>query len=252
MEELIINKLKENNWDVYYENIDQVTEEEYAKLRNDTFGASDSSKLLDVNPFPNGSLSDLMKEKLTGIFDETISKKPSVRMGKEIEPLILNKAEEVLNTKVYKPKNMYKDNESALSVNFDGVACIENELVPVEAKAISRFGRRYYNFNKTYYTQKDGVWYPLNTVELKPTVVNDEHYIENLADEYGIPVYYFTQLQQQILALNSDYGFLIALDVENWNAHIFKIYKDSYTLELIKSLGTAYGIKLNIMKNKTL
>lgn len=251
MEQLIQDKLKQNNWSVYIKDIASVSDEEFAKARHNTFGASDSSKLLEVNPFPNGKLSDLMNEKINEIVDETISKKPSVRMGKDIEPLILDKATEALQSYVYKPYNMYKDDNSALSVNFDGVVYLNDELIPVEAKAISRFGRKYYDFNKATFTQKDGEWHPLNIIDLKPTVEgNDATYINNLAEAYGIPVYYFTQLQQQILALNSGYGYLIALDVENWNAHMFKIYRDNYTINKLVSLGTAYGIKLQCMKNK--
>lgn len=179
-EQLIIDKLKENGWSVYYEHIDQASEEEYAKIRTKTFGASDSSKLLNVNPFANGKLEDLMNEKLTGEVDTSISKRPAVRMGKDIEHIILAKVQEPLKGEVYKPYNMYKDDVSGLSVNFDGVLQEDEELVPVEAKAVTKYGRVHYNFIKSTFQQLEGEWQQTSYVNIKPILEKDK--FDNLQD----------------------------------------------------------------------
>lgn len=238
-----------SNWETAYEDIDKVSEEEYVKIRMDYFGASDSSKLLEVNPFSLDPLKELINEKLTGKVDETISKKASVRMGKDIEPIILKKAANLLKIDIYKPKNMYKDKYTILATNFDGVS---EDFIPIEAKAVTRFGRKYYNFLNAEYNTNQGEAYEkpiLPKPELSiESFENIQAYITKMAEYYGVPVYYYTQIQQQILALNSQEGFLAVLDVENWDMHIFRIYKDDVTIQEIRTRGSIYGIKLNIMK----
>lgn len=256
MEQKLIEQLKANNWSIAFENIDQVSEEQYAQIRMQGAGASDSSKLLNVNPFPNGTFDDLVKEKVLGIVDESIGKKASVRMGKEIEPLILEKAEKcpyLKAIKVYKPCNMYKDdNPTFLTVNFDGVAELEEEilLLPVEAKAVTKYGRKYYDFNKSTFYTKDGEWKEPRILIPPKININEPLYYEQLAKEYGIPVYYFTQIQQQMISLGSSYGYLAALDVDNWDMHLFKIYKDEHTQEEIIKMGTLCGIEVQIKSSK--
>ena len=51
---------------VVYQDIDKVTEEIYREIRRNWIGASDSSKLLNLNPFPNSTREDLVQEKVTG------------------------------------------------------------------------------------------------------------------------------------------------------------------------------------------
>ena len=237
-------------WETAYEDIDKVPEEEYAKIRMDYFGASDSSKLLEVNPFSLDPLKELLNEKLTGKVDETIGKKASVRMGKDIEPIILKKAANLLKVDIYKPRNMYKDKTTILATNFDGVT---EEFVPVEAKAVTRFGKKYYNFLNAEYNTNQGEAYEKPMLPKPKLKIEDfedlQTYINKMAEYYGVPVYYYTQVQQQILALNSQEGFLAVLDVENWDMHIFRIYKDDVTIREIKSRGSIYGVKLEIMKS---
>lgn len=256
-EQIIINKLKKNKWEVYFEHIDKVSDEEYARIRTETFGASDSSRLLNVNPFANGTLEDLIKEKVTGVYDESIGLKPSVRMGKDIEHIILQKVQELFEREVYKPYNMYKDKNSGLSVNFDGVMEEEDELVPIEAKAVTKYGRIHYDFLKTTYQQLNGEWQPKMQVNLKPLLDqtkfdNIQEYIKALAKEYGIPVYYLTQVQQQMIALGSSKGYLVVMDVDTWNVNVFTVYRDNTIIKELSSLGSAYYIKLQMMKKKSL
>lgn len=229
-----------NNFSIAYEHIDQVSEEDYQQIRMDWFGASDSSKLLDVNPFPKGSSVDLLQEKLTGEVDESIGKKASVRMGKDIEEIILRKLQEAFDhTKecwLDKPVHMYGNFNNHLGINFDAVLVnfVDNNYgvidrpVPVEIKSVTKYGRKYYDFNKSTIYQKDGDW--KERIPENP-IMNTTTSIKDAADLYGIPVYYYTQIQQQMLALNSDLGLLAAMDVDNWDIHIFVIKKDDLVRE---------------------
>lgn len=67
-----------------------------------------------------------------------------------------------------------------------------------------------------------------------------------------MPVYYLTQVQQQMLALGSTKGYLVVMDVDTWNVNIFTIYRDETIIKELKSLGSAYYIKLQMMLKKTL
>ena len=238
------------SFDVVYENIDQVTEEEYREIRNNWIGASDSSKLLNVNPFPNGSREDLIEEKVNGIYDESIGKKASVRMGKDIEEVILKKVQEFFGRDDYfvnKPKDMYGDKDSGLGINFDSLA-VYNDFVafPIEIKAVTKYGRKYYNFYNSTYCQKDGVWQE----ERKPVInthIRANHYTE-MAHEIGIPVYYYTQLQQQMMAVDASIGFLAALDVDNWDLHLFKVPKNEALWTNLKLIGKETTLKIRTIK----
>lgn len=246
----ITNKEEFNNYvsevcgvygfNIAYENIDQVSEKDYQQIRMDWFGASDSSRLLDVNPFAKGSSTELLHEKLTGEVDESIGKKASVRMGKDIEEVILRKLQEAFEHTeecwLDKPIHMYGNFNNHLGINFDAVLVnfidnnhgVINKPIPVEIKSVTKYGRKYYNFDKSKAYQKDGEW---NERDLKEPLMNVTTSIKDAADLYGIPVYYYTQLQQQMLALNSDIGLLAAMDVDNWDIHIFMIKKDDLVRE---------------------
>lgn len=222
---------------VVKKDIDLVSEEEYAQIRMDWFGASDSSRLLDVNPFPKGTFEDLIHEKLTNEVDESIGKKASVRMGKDIEDLIMEKCKLPFKNSVYhpihifKPTYMYGNLKNHLGCNFDGVALIpDNKAFPIEIKAVTKYGRKYYDFTKSKYYQKDGEWQEPR--EFFGEFEGDT--IEDRAHSIGIPVYYYTQLQQQMMLLNSPIGFLAAMDVDNWDVHIFIVLKDSSVWEELK------------------
>lgn len=248
---------KVNGFDIAYENIDQVSEKDYQQIRMDWFGASDSSKLLDINPFPKGSSTDLLHEKLTGEVDESIGKKASVRMGKDIEEIILKKLQEVFNhTKecwIDKPVHMYGNFNNHLGINFDAVLVnfIDNNYgvidrpTPVEIKSVTKYGRKYYDFNKSKMYQKDGEWIKR---DLEEPLINVTTSIKDSADLYGIPVYYYTQLQQQMLALNSNIGLLAAMDVDNWDIHIFVIKKDDLVREQLLKFSERLWGQLKITK----
>lgn len=251
--------LQSNNFQIVFENIDQVSEEEYVQIRMCGFGASDSSKLLNCNPFPNGTRMDLCREKATDSFDESIGKKASVRMGKDIEHIILNKAQEILNKTmstpgvVLKPPHMY-GNPHHLNINYDGIFIEETHLmgpIPIEAKAVTKYGRKHYDFNKSKFYTKDGELQPERETPLKyngPQIpIND--YCIAAAKHYGIPVYYYTQAQQQMMGTNGD-GYLAVMDVDNWDIHLFYIHIDEYVQSELNRLGDIGWSIVEIQKEK--
>lgn len=254
MQKRLEAKLNDLGFSIAVEDILNLTEEEYRLARANTLGASDSSKLLGVNPFPNGTIDNLIYEKINNVFDETIGQKASVRMGKDLEPFILNKIEEILNIKILKPTSMYLDKRTGLSVNFDGVVEYIKKLVPAEIKLVTQFGRKYYNWKKATVVTNE------TTLENIPVIEAPEIYPENLHKdeddvktlvEYhstlvGIPAYYYTQLQQQIYFLGEKYGFLFALDVANWNIVVFKVARNERVISALKekSIETYTRIKL--------
>ena len=132
-------------------NIDQVSEEEYAMLRKESFGGSDSSILCGVNLYK--TMEQLIKEKnCKYITDEEkeIGNKPIVRKGRDLEPIILDKASKELGIEVHKPTAMFVfKEEPILTLNYDGVGEENEILIPIEAKLVSKYGEKYYNKDKT-------------------------------------------------------------------------------------------------------
>ena len=84
--------LSELDIEVDIANIDQYPNQEYALLRKNGLGTSDSSIVLGVNPYK--SLSDLIAEKCRNYLTEEeleVGDKSAVRKGRELEPLIIHK-----------------------------------------------------------------------------------------------------------------------------------------------------------------
>jgi predicted phage-related endonuclease len=253
-----LNKyLKKNNVGITYKNINQATEDEFRQIRMLGIGASDTSYLLEVNPFSPEPIKSLLNQKAFGEYDESISKKASVRMGKDLEALILEKVSTILKDEfksIIKPVDMYGIPEIHLNTNFDGIG-IKNldqpkdNYIPIEAKVCTQFGRKYYDFKKSFvYEFEDQVL----TREIPQFKITDIENIQNLclkeSSEYGIPPYYYTQLQQQILFLNSTYGYLTVLDVANWSINIFKIYSNLIVQNAIKNKASKLWKQVEFLK----
>ena len=243
-EQVLERHLAKQGINIVVKDIDQVDEQEYIMARMDWLGASDSSKLLNVNPFPDGKFENLVEEKILKVSNPLINKKAVVRMGKDLEPMIIDKINKFLETKdifmhIYKPVNMYGDTITHLGCNFDGILFSDTEiLMPIEIKTVSKYGRKYYDFTKSTYYQQEGEWQ--TRPELEEPDYSPEEY-ENIAHYYGIPVYYYTQLQQQLKLLNKPYGILGVLDVENWDIHLFKIPSNKFLWnELTKAAYLAW------------
>lgn len=228
----VINRVEKQGFLCMAPNTNKMTDEEFSLYRCEGFGASDSSILLGVNPFPNGDLTSLIIQKADKITLNEIGKKASVRMGKDLEKMIIKWANKLKIQKgsIYKPTSMFK-HPGGLLVNFDGV--FSDTFVPIEIKVVTKYGRRYYDFSKAFMRTSLGE-------TKKYLILNDTKDIEDIrehcivnAKEHGIPVYYYTQLQQQMLALGVSYGYLCVLDVEEWELAVFKVYHSTKVFEAL-------------------
>lgn len=192
-------------------------DDSYAMLRHIGFGASDSSKLLGINPFTK--LQELLDEKRNlEPANPAIKNKATVRKGKELEDLIMQKASKHLGIEIFKPKNMYKFGSTRLTVNFDGVTLIKDTLIPVEIKMCSSMGRKYYNFDKALSEDiTDPHW---------TTALSELSKIKTRDSNCNFPIYYYTQLQQQMMFLNSPLGILAVLDDYTWTMRYFCVVAD--------------------------
>ena len=132
---------------VKVKNINEVPEEEYALLRKESFGGSDASILCGVNLYKN--MDQLIIEKNSKFLTEEekeVGKKAIVRKGRDLEPIILDKASKELGIEITKPTSMYEFLETPiLTLNYDGVCEKDNILIPIEAKLVSKWGEKYYN-----------------------------------------------------------------------------------------------------------
>lgn len=209
-------------------NIDQYPNEEYALLRKNGLGTSDSSIVLGVNPYT--SRSDLIAEKCRNYLTQDeleVGDKSAVRKGRELEPFIIYKHSKIMERHVIKPVDMYRHKEYPhIKFNFDGVIDkLYNDdgtyqYIPDEIKVVTIYGRKYYQFDKAFYSEGYGFRI------LPPHYEKENISIEGKAGLYGIPPYYYTQLQQQIFGLNAPYGFLTVLDEKTWTINSFFVWRD--------------------------
>ena len=199
----------------------KLNNDKYAMLRHVGFGASDASKLIGINPY--NTLEEMLQEKrnLTPP-DPAISSKATVRKGKDLEDLIMKKAEKHLGIKIYKPEYMYGYNDTKLTVNFDGVTKIDdNILIPVEIKVCSNFGRKHYNFDKA--TKED-----INDPNWTTDLLKVSELLSTNTNNCGFPQYYYAQLQQQMLFLDASWGILAVMDDYTWTMHYFATIKNDF------------------------
>jgi len=213
-------------------NIDEViaeSNEAFAELRKNGLGGSDSSMVLGVNPYK--SRTELIQEKAReGLTEEEkqVSDKVAVRKGRDLEPLIIDKSSKFLNINIFKPKDMYRFKEYPyLTMNFDGVAKTpegaSHKYFPVEIKVVTMYGQKHYDANKAFFSEDDGF------TTLPPNYAMSEiNTIETKALQYGIPPYYYTQLQQEMMALNSEYGYLSVLFDKDWKIYTFFVHRDPF------------------------
>ena len=212
-------------------NIDQVSEEEYAMLRKESFGGSDSSILCGVNLYK--TMEQLIKEKnCKYITDEEkeIGNKPIVRKGRDLEPIILDKASKELGIEVHKPTAMFVfKEEPILTLNYDGVGEENEILIPIEAKLVSKYGEKYYNKDKTIKENKD--------VDMKVEGDSLEAHIKRKATRIGIPAYYYTQVQQEMMGIDAPYGYLAVLFDESWDFKLYLVKKDTFVQNKIYDIA---------------
>ena len=224
--------LSELNIEVDIANIDQYPNQEYALLRKNGLGTSDSSIVLGVNPYTTRS--DLIAEKCRNYLTEdelAVGDKSAVRKGRELEPLIIHKHSEIMGRRVIKPIDMYRHKDYPyIKFNFDGVIDkLYNkdgtyQYIPDEIKVVTMFGMKHYQPKLATFSEYTG-WN-----KIPPHYENEPYTIEKKANMYGIPPYYYTQLQQQIFGLNAPYGFLTVLFEKDWQIHSWLIWRDQKTI----------------------
>ena len=236
--------------EVAVENIDAVAKEEFTQLRRQGFGGSDSSVLVGVNPF--STITDLIASKTrTELSEEekAIGQLAAVRKGNDLEPLIIEKATVMLENKIFKPPHMYRFKAYPyLTMNFDGVTDLENkQYIPVEIKFCTYKGEKHYNKFKAMFDESIP---KLATGQVPEDISEKNMSIEERAGYYGVPPYYFTQLQQEMLALNAPFGFIAVLFEADWYVRIFKVWKDVKTQNAIIIQGYKTWQKVEAIKNK--
>lgn len=241
--------LKRVPLEIAVRNIDQVSKEEFTQLRRQGFGGSDSSILVGVNPFSN--ISELIQSKLRtelSAEEKAIGQLASVRKGNDLEPLIVTKTSEILKTTVFKPPHMYRFKDFPyLTMNFDGVTDIDGkQYVPVEIKVCTYKGEKHYNKFKAIFDESKPEGQ--QAAPEQTDISNNNMSIEERAAHYGIPAYYFTQVQQEMMALDAPFGFLAVLFESDWYVRIFKIYKDPKTQNAIIVQGYKTWQKIEQIK----
>lgn len=198
--------------------------EAFILLRRNSFGASDSSVLLGVNPFLDTS--KLVEQKCSKEITQEeleVGEKENVRKGVDLEPLILDKFEKWSGFETYKPDAMYQLYPyDWLTVNFDGIIKLDKTHIPVEAKFVSTYANKYWIRGKALKHAHEG--FPVRCAGK-----NIKEHIEDTASMHGIPPYYYTQIQQQLLALDAPFGYLVALFDKGWELGVYKIFADIVT-----------------------
>lgn len=221
--------LSELDIKVAISNIDQYPNKDYALLRKEGLGTSDSSIVMGVNPYTTKS--ELINEKCRDYLTEEeleVGNKSAVIKGRELEPFIINKHSQIIGKRIIKPVDMYESKEYPfIRFNFDGVIDKEYrddgsyQYIPDEIKVVTYFGQKHYDRKKAYFRERMGY---INSIP--ENYGNENIPIENKAAKYGIPPYYYTQLQQQIYGLNAPYGFLTVLFERDWEIVSFFVWRD--------------------------
>lgn len=214
-------------------NIGSLPGEDFTKLRRNGFGCSDSSVLLGVNPYK--TLDELILEKATpklSAEEKAIGEQVAVRKGNDLEPMIIHKYQEAFGTRTIKPVDMYKYKDFPyLKVNFDGVTIIDKDYYPVEIKVCTKSGERHYNRRKSMYGTFTGF------APIQNDISTSNWSIETKAAYYGVPPYYYTQVQAEMMALNAPFGYLAVLFDYSWTMHVYFIWKDEAVQNAIKIEG---------------
>lgn len=226
------------------ENIQALPNEDYALLRRNGFGASDSSILCGVNPYK--TMEELIEEKSRTTLSEeekAIGAKVAVRKGNDLEPLIIQKYEKQFGTRTIKPVDMYMFKEFPfLKCNFDGVTYVNGRWIPVEIKVCTYYGEKNYNPAKAIFTE--GVGYR----PLPEDVSNKNWSIATKAAHYGVPPYYYTQAQMEMAACDAPYAHLTVLHDKSWLFNTYHIWKDVTVQNIVKTEGFKAWAKIEAIR----
>lgn len=213
--------------------------EQYAILRKHGLGTSDSSIICGVNPYTTQT--ELIKEKARDFLtpeEKAVGNKTAVKKGRDLEPIIIEKFAKIIGKNIMKPSDMYVHKDIPwLKFNFDGVIdkqMLEDgkyQYIPAEIKVVTKHGLKHYDPTKAWFRESLGF---LTTPEDHSKENNS---IVTKASEYGIPPYYYTQLQQQIFGLNAPYGHLTVLFDDTWEIVSYMIWRDDACIKQILTNG---------------
>lgn len=202
----------------------------FTMIRRGYFGASDSSVLLGVNPYQTIDKLLAQKQSPTMTDEEVeLSEKPTIRMGRDMEPIILQKFIDMTSIVAIKPEPMYRLGDTNLSVNYDALT---KDNVPVEIKCISFFGDKNWDFNKAYTHQHQHVM-----------MTNIAEKIKAQAKMVGVPPYYYTQVQQQLLGVEADVAYIAAFSTKQWQLYYFIVDQDEEIQEALINAAQMLEIK---------
>ena len=239
------------NCEVAVENVQSLPNEEYALKRKQGLGATDTSVFLGLMTKFGKTSTTLVSEKTRPYLTEeekAIGMIEAVRKGRDLEDLILSKFASLMETdKPMKPAHMYRVSSAPyLTVNFDGVM-YENECyIPVECKFVTVGGERNYKREYAYKRELTAATPTTDSVAYKDDII---HNIEAHAKRYGIPPYYYAQIQHQMLALGSPYGYLTALHDKNWELCVYRIPRNPMVISAIITEGEKVWKRVEI-RNK--
>lgn len=220
---------------VYKENINELTEDEYILVRKDSFGASDVASLFGIGFQTLEQVIAQKQKKFVTEEEREIGRKPNVRKGKDLEPLILQKTMEALNVTLVKPNHMFEI-LPGLTVNFDAICA--DDTCPYELKYVTTFGKKDWTLNVNlpfihHYMPPDEFY--RNDIQ--------EH-IKYMAAIAGIPVYYYTQIQTQLIGTNKKMGYVCALFEHDWTLRVYRIYRDPYFEIELRKIVPQYAPRL--------
>lgn len=219
-----------------------MTKEEFTLSRKNSFGGSDTSVLLGVNLYTN--IDELLKQKQNKNITDAelaIGEKPIVKKGADLEPFILDKAQTILQTHIYKPDATYRFiNFPFMTINYDGILVDDGTLIPVEAKLVSKYGEKYYK--KTISIEE------AKQIDMGKESNDVSVHCKLKANKFGIPAYYYTQVQAEIAGLNAPYGYLIAWFDDSWSGKLYYIKRDDYVIRQIINKVDEYAPMLTVVE----
>lgn len=232
---------------LYKERVNLLKGPEFALIRRDGFGGSDSSILLGVNPYTTWN--ELIEQKASPTLSEEeaeTSNQIAVIKGNDLEPLIIDKFQAVFGIETIKPTDMYEFKDFPyLKMNFDGVTETPEQYVPVEIKVVTTKGEQHYDASKALYIERQG-WMP-NGENFAKNATNS---ILTKAAQYGVPPYYYTQLQQEMMALNAPFGYLCTLWEKTWTLHVYFIHRDEHVWNQLIIQGAKAWDQVEALKRR--
>ena len=253
---------------VVHPNAAGCTDEEFALLRRQGLGASDASIYLGLQTKWRDT-EDLIRNKLSKELTEDeldMRKKLAPKMGHATEDLNLQLFSEFMGLTATKDVKMYKLKDYPyLTINFDGICTENDKQIPVEAKLVGIFADKYWNFTD---------WIGRKITDAQGHILSAAHdyngywdaspaykgtyfttstvlaHCEQAAEIYGIPAYYYAQIQQQMLGLDAPYGYFTVLRLKKMEHHVFKVWADEWLQKKIVLQG--YRVWERISKRQSL